>query len=38
MCNVEVEYVFVKTYSRIDANKSVPSPFANAFGFAPAFA
>ena len=38
MCSVEVEFQFVKRSSNVRAKKSVPSPYANAFGFAPAVA
>ena len=38
VCSVVVECDYVKTHSNIGAKKSVPSPYANAFGFAPAVA
>jgi len=38
MCSVEVEWNFVKIHSIVRAKKSVPSPYAHAFGFAPAVA
>jgi len=38
MCNAEVGCNFVKMHPFVRAKKSVPSPYANAFGFAPAVA
>jgi hypothetical protein len=38
VCNVERGSQFVKGLHTVRANKSVPSPYAYAFGFAPAVA
>ena len=38
VCSVENGNQFVKRFQLVHANKAVPSPYANAFGFAPAFA
>ncbi len=38
VCSVETGNQFVKRFQLVFAKKAVPSPFANAFGFAPAVA
>lgn len=37
-CSAEVEWNFLKIHSIVRAKNSVPSPYAHAFGFAPAVA
>ena len=38
VCSVETGNQFVKRFHSVFAKKAIPSPYANAFGFAPAFA